>query len=115
MHEEITPGEVISKMMDTIDRLNNVNEILIPANVKFKNDTAIYDAAVARAKRRATGKTVMDREAEVFLATEQEYLEFKDSKVNVENIKIRVNQINSEIEILRSVSSLLKAEINGTL
>lgn len=123
LKREITPSELeeillrlISEYGAKIEELQKA--VIEEANAKIKFDIE-YSKEYLKAKtqKKDDGKGITDKEAEAFaiIATSKLELEYEIAKAHRRAIEEVLKNISTEIDIIRSIYSFRKAELERTM
>jgi Cft2 family RNA processing exonuclease len=107
----ITPTFLMSKLQELMTKLESINKDLIEADKELTDAKIVFDFMEAKVTSEVTGKTVMEKTAQIHLAVESEYNDLMHAQEHMRSVKVRADQIKLEIEVHRSMSSLIKAEL----
>lgn len=120
---DVTPAELEELLLKLVSeygaRIEELHEAIIKeAHAKIKYDLEYAKEYLkAKAQRKEDGKAVTDKEAEsqAIIATSELQLQYEIAKAQRRAIEEMLNNITTEIDILRSIYSFKKAELERTV
>jgi len=122
MTKPMTPSALLIRLQELMVKLDKINEDMIEADREHTDAKIVYDFMSSKASDDLASEletarkklTVPAIDAKVHLAVENEYNDLMHAAERLRSVRIRAEQIKLEIEVHRSMSSLIKAELSLT-